>query len=399
MKKLSICIAGKNQIAIDGLFLALEHFDKSEVCVCPNSTDDGVSHWQPSLIRYARELGVKVCNLKEIYEVEDIIFISLEFDRIISPDRFKTKKLYNIHFSLLPRYKGVYTSAWPILNGSESSGVTLHEIDAGIDTGPIVDQIEFSVSQSMTSRDLYFKYMQTALTVLKRNFKAILENRINSKPQSSEESTYFSRKSINYAELMIDVNNTALSIQRQVRAFSFREFQLPILGGHKVCNPKILSRRSVGKPGVINYENGMMRMSSIDFDVQVQIDDSWEVFDLLKINDVEGIGRISDVSKLDLTNKNGWTPLMVSIYYGNLPFSKALIKHGANISKSNQNGTTPLMYAKSYGVSSGDFSLARMLIDAGADIDCVDKFGKNVIDYSKLNNEIGAMNFFGVKND
>lgn len=71
---------------------------------------------------------------------DDLIFISLEFDKIVNPDLFKDARLYNIHFSLLPSYKGMYTSAIPILNGEEMVGVTFHEIDKGIDTGNIIAQ-------------------------------------------------------------------------------------------------------------------------------------------------------------------------------------------------------------------------------------------------------------------
>ena len=83
-----------------------------------------------------------------------IFFISLEFDKIINTSLFKTTNLFNIHFSLLPRYKGMYTSILPILNGDKISGVTLHKIDRGIDTGDIIDKCSFRLIL-LTQQEIY----------------------------------------------------------------------------------------------------------------------------------------------------------------------------------------------------------------------------------------------------
>lgn len=47
---------------------------------------------------------------------------------------------YNIHFSLLPKYRGIAPLFWQIKNGDPNGGVTIHKMDAGFDTGPIVSQ-------------------------------------------------------------------------------------------------------------------------------------------------------------------------------------------------------------------------------------------------------------------
>ena len=84
----------------------------------------------------------------------DLLFMSVEYDRIIKPALFASSRLYNVHFSLLPKYRGCNTAVWPILNGEAEHGVTLHEIDAGIDSGPIVAQRSFPID-GMTSRQSY----------------------------------------------------------------------------------------------------------------------------------------------------------------------------------------------------------------------------------------------------
>ena len=158
-----ICLAGKNQIAVDALLHMIERGWQDRLLVCPNRTDDGISRWQPSLIRFARELGIEVVTLNTAQEMDNLIFLSLEFDQIVRPAAFKSDQLYNIHFSALPAYKGMYTSALPILYGAHLSGVTLHEIDPGINTGPIIDQTVFDLPETWTARNLYFTYMEHGL--------------------------------------------------------------------------------------------------------------------------------------------------------------------------------------------------------------------------------------------
>ena len=134
-----ICIAGKNDIAVEILLYLLDRTIKKEnIYVIPNKTDDGKNNWQRSLLKNANELNINIASLEQVYNIENLLFLSLEFDKIINPLNFRTKQLFNIHFSLLPKYKGMFTSILPILNNDKITGVTFHRIDKGIDTGDII---------------------------------------------------------------------------------------------------------------------------------------------------------------------------------------------------------------------------------------------------------------------
>lgn len=139
------CIAGKNEIAIFGVELLLKSgISRDKIVACCNSNDTGINGWQPSFRNYCIRNNILVLHLEEIYNLVALVFISLEFDKIIKISKFRSRALFNIHFSLLPEYKGMYTSAMPILEGREYSGVTLHKLDEGIDTGDIIDQLDLS---------------------------------------------------------------------------------------------------------------------------------------------------------------------------------------------------------------------------------------------------------------
>ena len=148
-----ICVAGKNSIAVNIASYIMPS------CVVLNKDDAGVDTWQPSLGKWAKNSDTKITSIDSLYDDTHLIFISAEYDALINPELFKpTAKLFNIHFSDLPKYRGAHTSIHPILNGEMFGGVTIHYIDNGIDTGPIIAQKTFVIDINDTARDLYFKY-------------------------------------------------------------------------------------------------------------------------------------------------------------------------------------------------------------------------------------------------
>jgi methionyl-tRNA formyltransferase len=240
-----ICIAGKNAIAVNALKFLLDECGVSpdDLFVCPNKTDNGEDHWQPSLKKFATEHHVKVVSLEELYEFSDLYFFSLEFDRIIKPNKFKSQRLYNIHFSLLPKYKGMFTSVFPLLNGDSKSGVTLHLIDSGIDTGDIIAQTAFELTLNDTCRDLYFKYLKNGEVLFKQNFHKLLNGDYSTTPQPALGASYFSRNSIDFQNIAIDLKKTSFEIHNQVRAFIFPEYQLPYVKGYPIIKSTLTSEK------------------------------------------------------------------------------------------------------------------------------------------------------------
>ena len=124
----TICIAGKNDIAVNILLYCIKFYYKCRIVCVVNMNEPGINTWQKSLKWFAEKNGVEILSLNDVYEIEDLLFLSLEFDRIIRPEKFKSTLLYNIHFSMLPKYKWMHTSVLPILYCEENTGVTLHRI-------------------------------------------------------------------------------------------------------------------------------------------------------------------------------------------------------------------------------------------------------------------------------
>lgn len=379
MSNVRVCIAGKNQIAVDALLFLIKSGWKSHLMVCPNRTDDGCSNWQPSLIRYANEFDIPIISLEQAQQIRELVFISLEFDRIVQPASFQTRRMYNVHFSALPAYKGMYTSALPILHGCLSSGVTLHKIDHGIDTGAIVAQQLFDLPESWTARDLYFAYLQHGFDLFSREFdRLVTDESPRALNQSAKESTYFSKSAIDYGHVAVNLRDTASGIVRQLRAFSFREYQTPKVEEMYIGGWRILSERSLDKPGTVlqRSQEGMV-VATVDYNIQLErfIDFDW--FGFKATDSVEGL----DPSRINITDAMGWTPLIRAAYAGDSVLCRSLLECGADSNKTNMNGTTPLMYAYSGSNSDRCAHTAKVLIEFGADPDKPDKFGRILKDY------------------
>ena len=189
-----ICISGKNLIAIKGLEYFLKNFPKEKIFFIPNKSDDGQNKWQPSFKKFAKDNYVKEVNIQKVCNLKNLIFFSMEFEKIIIPENFASNKLFNIHFSLLPKYKGMYKSAHPLMNGEVKSGVTIHKIDKGIDTGDIIKQKEFKIDLHDTAESLYEKYIFCSIELFNNSIKEILDDKYKTLKQSPINLSYYSKK-------------------------------------------------------------------------------------------------------------------------------------------------------------------------------------------------------------
>ena len=245
-----ICIAGKNQCSIDFLKYTSSKISKKNILVLPNKNDKGISGWQPSLKKYAKKNKFKIVKLSQIYKIKNLILISIEYENILDISKFSTNELFNFHFSLLPKYRGCHTNFYQIYLGEKNSGVTLHKIDKGIDTGHIISKIKFKIKKNDNALLNYKRLMKYSFLLYKKNFTNILNKKYKLHKQNKKKSSYFSRKSINYNKMKYfkikKMNSTKFN---QIKAFIFPPFQFPIV------NSKIVKDIRKSKKGYIfNYD-------------------------------------------------------------------------------------------------------------------------------------------------
>ena len=122
----------------------------------------------------------------------------------------------NIHASLLPRWRGAAPIQRAILAGDSETGVTIMQMDEGLDTGPVLLQRRLAICASHTSGSLHEALSTLGAAALLTALDG-LSGGLAPRPQPSEGVTYAPR--IEKAEARIDWRRDALEIERQVRAF------------------------------------------------------------------------------------------------------------------------------------------------------------------------------------
>ena len=367
----TICIAGKNDIAVDILEYCLENYSDNKIVCITNGNEIGVNSWQKSLDWFAKRHKVEIVSLKDVYEINDLVFLSTEFDRIIRPERFKSTELFNIHFSLLPKYKGCFPSVLPILNGEDYTGVTLHRMRSGIDTGEIIAQRKVNIEDEDTSYDLYLKLISEGTKLVEENIDDLLTGRYNCRPQEKRGSTYYSINEIDYSTLSLDVNKTAWQICNQVKAFAFRPYQLLEWNNIGLIGAEISDEVSIEKPGIVLEEDDIsIKLATIDYNVILFKDVLTELFESIKSGDNNTARHMCGCSSIiNAKDKHGWSPLIIAVYNGNIEMAKYLINNGADIHVKNNNGTNLLMYAKDAFLQTGDTRLFEFYYSKGISVD------------------------------
>ena len=124
----------------------------------------------------------------------------------------------NLHASLLPRWRGAAPIQRAILAGDRESGITLMQMEAGLDTGPMLIRRSCPIGPHETAGELHDRLARLAAEVITQALPALAEARLTPEPQPAAGVTYAAK--LDKAEAWIDWHQSALAIDRQIRAFN-----------------------------------------------------------------------------------------------------------------------------------------------------------------------------------
>jgi methionyl-tRNA formyltransferase len=124
----------------------------------------------------------------------------------------------NLHASLLPRWRGAAPIQRAILAGDTQTGVCLMQMEAGLDTGPVLASQTCPIEASETGGQLHDKLSAISARLLADNLDAVAEGALSAIVQDNELATY--AKKLQKSEARIDWSQSAVQIDRQVRAFN-----------------------------------------------------------------------------------------------------------------------------------------------------------------------------------
>jgi len=155
----------------------------------------------------------------------------------------------NLHFSLLPAYRGAAPAQRALYNGEIITGVTVFQLDKGMDTGPIFVQQSLTIDPSWRSLELLQRLSNLGPDVVKRSF-GMIEN--GERPRNQEGTTTNAPK-ISKSETKIDFTQDSAKIANAIRAFTYEPGAWTLWKGEsfKICATKVSNGPS-DTPGQIS---------------------------------------------------------------------------------------------------------------------------------------------------
>jgi len=173
----------------------------------------GVPVSQPAQLRSAAQLAPLVSWAPDVLVV-------VAYGLILGAAALEVPRLgcLNVHASLLPRWRGAAPIQRAILAGDVETGVTIMQMDAGLDTGPILAVQRVPVRPGITNAALQEQLAQLGAALLLQTLQALQAGRAQPRPQPEQGATYAPKLDKHLAQ--IDWGLDAGQIERQVRAFN-----------------------------------------------------------------------------------------------------------------------------------------------------------------------------------
>ena len=184
----------------------------------------------------------------------DIDFlVVIAYGKIIPPWLLElpSKSSINVHFSILPKYRGASPIQSALLNGDDSSGISIIEMSDALDAGDILSSFIVKINPEDNKSTLENKLTNKCITELPTILDLVKANKIEPKKQDNSSASYC--KKITKSDSIIDFNETTRNIINKFRAFYgwpgtsfiYKDIQIKI---HNMLETKIING---GKPGTI----------------------------------------------------------------------------------------------------------------------------------------------------
>ncbi|HVU01171.1 MAG TPA: methionyl-tRNA formyltransferase [Polyangiaceae bacterium] len=241
------------------------------VCQPDRPAGRGLELAEPAVKRAARELGVEVHqpvkvktgNLHEwIAERNVDVAVVLAYGRILPAAVLEAPKrgCLNLHASILPRYRGAAPIQWAIIRGETETGISLMQMDEGLDTGPVFSVRRIPIAPEDDAGTLTEKLAALAAAVVREDLPRALSGTATAMPQDPALATHAPPLTREHGR--IDFAADAGSIVNLVRGLSPRPSATTTVSGKllKVLAARVASgTERLGEPGaVVRAEKGAL---------------------------------------------------------------------------------------------------------------------------------------------
>ena len=250
-----------------GSLQALCESGKHEILVVVTQPDRpkgrGNKLLQTPVKEYALEQGLTVYQPQKVktpefvellHELQPELIVVAAFGQFLSKEILELPKYgcINVHASLLPKYRGAAPIQYAIIKGEKESGVTIMQMDIGMDTGAMLDKVVVPIEENTTMGELHDALREQGAALLLQVIDKIAAGTAVAEPQDNEQATYATL--LDRSMEHIDWSKTAQEVHNLIRGFNPAPStftKLPNGKSLKIWGSKMTDKNSAAAAGTI----------------------------------------------------------------------------------------------------------------------------------------------------
>lgn len=155
-----------------------------------------------------------------LHELQPELIVVAAFGQFLSKEILELPKYgcINVHASLLPKYRGAAPIQYAIIKGEKESGVTIMQMDIGMDTGAMLDKVVVPIAENTTMGELHDALREQGAALLLEVIDKIAAGTAVAEPQDNEQATYATL--LDRSMEHIDWSKTAQEVHNLIRGFN-----------------------------------------------------------------------------------------------------------------------------------------------------------------------------------
>lgn len=218
---------------------------------------------QTPVKEYALEQGLTVYQPQKVktpefvellHELQSELIVVAAFGQFLSKEILELPKYgcINVHASLLPKYRGAAPIQYAIIKGEKESGVTIMQMDIGMDTGAMLDKVVVPIAENTTMGELHDALREQGAALLLEVIDKIATGTAVAEPQDDAQATYATL--LDRSMEHIDWSKTAQEVHNLIRGFNPAPStftKLPNGKSLKIWGSKMTDKSSAAAAGTV----------------------------------------------------------------------------------------------------------------------------------------------------
>ena len=217
-------------------------------------------------------------SVSELFQYEADLYVVVAYGKMLSQEMLDHPRLgcMNIHASLLPKYRGSAPIQWAVINGEKKTGVTIQQMELGMDTGDILFTKELELDPKETGESLFDRLCEVSKELI---VEALPKNEAGEvTPIKQDESQATHAEMLTKAMGNLDFHKSAVELERLVRGLNSWPCAYTYLQGKvlKIWESELTDRVVNGEPGTVaevtrdciyvNTGDGVLGLTSVQLE-------------------------------------------------------------------------------------------------------------------------------------